>query len=590
MAVFEEPLKAYQSRLKSAHAQFTKEALETLIQRSGVDEQANQRTIRDLHAAQASLQSAATRLQFWQGMYTLINVCLVISAIGAVVALALLASAPMPMFLVSTIVLVVLFVCLRYHLTLPKIEQWTATVKQWQQTVATLEAQAWEQMAPLNQSFTWDCVTERLRQTLPEITFDRQHTQARWQDFVQHLDWRPMLTQKISVCDLQSGDIQGNPFVIAKGRTYQMVDETYTSTKTVFVRKYYRDSNGRRRSSMVPEVLTASIVKPRPHYYDAAFVLFGSEAAPHLTFSREPSKHSGKENTFFNRLSKRRTTKKLEAFSRNLNDEYGFTMMANREFETLFHATDRSDEREFRLLFTPYAQQQMVTLLNDTTIGYGDNFRMFKDKRSTILFCNHLNKENLSLDPSQFAHYDLAKIRQTFCDFNANYFKACYFALAPLLTIPLYCHLRKPQQDVSLSEQTETSPWENELLANAYGDTIFKPSKCATPCLLKTKTHAHGDLTVFDVIAHGYQEVPRVTPVEAWDSNGICHHIPVKWFEYLPIRKTTQLVALPDRLISNGEPLTHAAAEAMLTGNGVKVTHLRHIRATYTAIVKTPLV
>ena len=55
-------------------------------------------------------------------------------------------------------------------------------------------------------------------------------------------------------------------------------------------------------------------------------------------------------------------------------------MMANRAFEVLFHAVDRDHPIQFRLLFTPLAQEQTVKLLRDREIGYGDDFAFRKSR------------------------------------------------------------------------------------------------------------------------------------------------------------------------------------------------------------------
>lgn len=589
MSRLSEPLEAYRSYLNEQHYRLVRETLDALIRRSAVDGAANQWTVRDLNRILARLISFRKKLAFLRGLDAGILFLLVLSASGGVVAFVLYCMGHVfthsLKFILVSFLLTLSTALLRALWMKQKIARVTAEVSRLEAQQQTLEAQAWDEMAPLNHLFTWDTVTDIIRKILPEITFDRLHSQAHLEDLTDNLDWRMHLTEKISVSDLQSGDIAGNPFVIAKGKTVKMLKKRYSGTKTVWVSKRTVNAEGRSVTRRVPEVLAADIERPFPDYREVAFVLLGSDAAPNLNFSREPSRHSGKEDTFFNRLAKRRTTKQLEAFSRNLTDEYGFTMMANREFETLFHATDRSDEREFRLLFTPYAQQQMVALLNDTTIGYGDDFQMIKEKRSTLLFPEHLQTANIALDPAQFYHYDLEQIKKTFLSFNLDYFKHLYFALAPLLTIPLYCHLRNKTKHTLHREYFETSPWENEVIANVYGDAAFRHPECATPCILKTETRSHGDVTIFDVTAHGYREIPRTEWISVADSNGNYHKVPVEWFEYAPVQQTSRVIAVPDGKAEAQAAISAESIKAMLKENGFAFHTFSHIRATYTAIL-----
>lgn len=54
--------------------------------------------------------------------------------------------------------------------------------------------------------------------------------------------------------------------------------------------------------------------------------------------------------------------------------------MGDAEFDVLWGATDRDHEVEFRLLFTPLAKKQLLDLMKDKEIAYGDNFNFFKRK------------------------------------------------------------------------------------------------------------------------------------------------------------------------------------------------------------------
>lgn len=586
MSTFAAPLEAYQTRLKREHFLLVRQTLDELIQRSGVDVAANQKTIQQLNETLQMRDREQRWLRVWEVVCTFLRVLtiggLIAAALGGL-AFVTVTDLPyrLPLLIIGGVVALVAWF-LKFFWFNELREAASSRVNGIETEVARLEALAWKQMEPLNALFTWDTVTDLLRQVLPDVHFDRMLSQERVDDLEVGLGWNDEATREISIRQLQSGAIQGNPFVIAEGLSSRMVEKTYTGTKTVMVRRSTR-VDGRIRVSFVPEVLRASVTKPYPHFFPVAFVLFGSDAAPNLLFSRDPSKHSGMEDSFFNRLAKRRTTKALEAFSRNLDDEYGFTMMPNREFETLFHAKDRSDEREFRLLFTPYAQQEMVKLLNDTTIGFGDNFRMVKERCITAVFPDHLLKTEMALSPGHFRNKDIVALKQHFVQYNVDYFKAFYFALAPLMTIPLYCQRRTPTQMLTRRAATETSAYENELIANAYGDAFFKPATCVTPCILKTTTRGSGDATRFDVIAHGYRAMPRTDYVGCYDSNGTCHSVPVRWDEYLPVTETTPVIALPDRIAETGEKRTEAEAVALLRENNFAVQKVRHIRSSYVA-------
>lgn len=48
-------------------------------------------------------------------------------------------------------------------------------------------------------------------------------------------------------------------------------------------------------------------------------------------------------------------------------------------------------EVEFRLLFTPVAQTQMLNLMKDTKVGYGDVFTFIKQRKVNVLMSEHLS-------------------------------------------------------------------------------------------------------------------------------------------------------------------------------------------------------
>jgi hypothetical protein len=588
MASFDAPLEAYQHHLRARHAQLVQEHLDELTARSQADPHQNQATVEEIKRTHEALGRTQASLNFWQGMMTFLTVLFwggLVICLGGIVLKCI--DFPVP-HLSSWIswagVTAGIAWGIKQFWLKGKVCALNQQFAELKTRHHTLLKTAWEQLRPLNLLFTWDTVTDLLRKTLPEVHFDKTFSHQQFLDLTADFKGLSQLTDDFSVCNLQTGHLSGNPFALVKGRTMRMGEKTYSGTRIVSVRKS-RYINGKRESYTSFETLYAEITRPCPEYYETSFLLFGSDAAPNLTFTRAPSEHSGKSDTFFNRLAKNRTTKKLEAFSRNLDDEYGFTMMANREFETLFHATDRSDEREFRLLFTPYAQQQMVKLLNDTTIGYGDNFHMIKDTGATLLLPAHLTETDQSLNPVDFWHYDIVEIKRRFITFNADYFKALYFALAPFMTIPLYCQQSPRAERAKRAPKFETSTWESEHIANAYGEKHFKHPESATECILKTLTTRNGDATVFQVTAHSFAAKQHTEYVPKWDSNGHRHNVPVEWIEYRPLRHTQKVIVLPDASIHPGGPSSATAAKELLQSNGYSIEHCHHIRSTYVALL-----
>lgn len=589
MASFDEPLKAYQQCLKLRHAELVQACLEQFIAQSNVDVSQNRATVKAIQHTETRCREVQSQLSTWRGVSVFLLVIGWVCAVGGVGLLVLkLAnelSADVTLWVIGLLTGGIAAFSIRGFWLKQKLVGLEQELGELKVKLQALLESAWAQLRSLNACFTWNTVTDLLRETLPEVHFDRFWSQEQFEELVASTKWPLRLIGNLSVCDLQSGHICENPFAIVKGNSMRMGEKTYSGTRVVSVRKTRRGSDGKRISDTSFETLYAEITQPCPEYYTKSFVLFGSDAAPLLNFSRSPSKHSGKANTFLNRWAKKRTTKKLEAFSRNLDDEYGFTMMANREFETLFHAIDRSDECEFRLLFTPYSQHQMVELLNDTTIGYGDNFHMVKRASTTLLLPDHLEEANLSLNPSHFRHYDIDEIWRRFVTFNENYFKAFYFALAPIMTIPLYCQPRTRTEHRFTTAHLEISAWEAELIANACSVNNFEHPKSATQNILKTTVTWDGRMSHVEVIAHSFAAKKHTTYVSRHDSNGRSHQVPVEWIEYIPIQRTRKIIILPDASVDPQGPKSSTEAKNSLQLQGYTVEYCLHIRAAYVAFL-----
>ena len=224
-------------------------------------------------------------------------------------------------------------------------------------------------------------------------------------------------------------------------------------------------------------------------------------------------------------------------------------MMSNHDFEVLFHADDRNDEVEFRLLFTPLAQTQMLKLLEDTQIGYGDDFTFLKQHKINAVFPEHLQGFSLDTNPKQFHDSDLEHARQNFQQRMEQFFKVTYFSLAPLLAIPLYQQIRTHENIYRDVLAKRSCFWEHESLANYCGEAKFAHYQCVTRNILKTRVAEESQgTTSLAVTAHGYRTVKHVEYVSKWGGDGRRHQVPVEWLEYLPVERTSEL------LIAEQEP------------------------------------
>jgi hypothetical protein len=278
---------------------------------------------------------------------------------------------------------------------------------------------------------------------------------------------------------LKHGTLFGNPLVITRFLQHWIGSKAYQGALIIYWTESVRNAQGQMQTIQRSQTLTATVTKAYPEFVENAGVLLGHEAAPSLSFSRTPSDLSGLEDGRFNNWRKASALKGVEKQARKAlkNGSSQLTVMSNREFETLFQATDRDHEIEFRLLFTPLAQQEMVKLMNDKTVGYGDGFTFVKRGRSNYVEPNHLVDIDLDPDPALFHSNDIDRSRAFFNAFHNEYFRSLFFGIAPYLAVPLYTEPRSLPLVDHRDGDEQPNAWEVEVMANFLGeDQLCNPS------------------------------------------------------------------------------------------------------------------
>ncbi|MBE6393579.1 MAG: hypothetical protein E7044_05935 [Lentisphaerae bacterium] len=538
-----EPLSRYRDEFREKFSRLTAEKFEELKQTSGVDVDANIKLVAEIR----KLEALKSKIEQHHMLWGILCFLLIALGIAGLVILCIVIFAESHSFSkewiiasgVAVAVCPLLFFCWSYPAFKAAGEKIEALAREIEEKIRL----AWEQMAPLNALFAWHITAELIEKTVPRIQFDRFFTEARLQDLRESFGWSDQFNADKSVIHTHSGVINDNPFVFAELRRQEWTEKTYYGHLEISWTERVRNSEGKYETVRRYQTLTATVTKPVPCYLNDKVLIFGNEAAPDLEFSREPSDLSGEEGGLWNSIKRSHRMGQLKKFARNLDDDSNFTMMSNEEFELLFHAKDRNDEVQFRLLFTPLAQQQMVNLLNDKTVGFGDDFYFIKDKMINLIIASHLNDINFSHAPEQFAGYEFESIKSYFQKYNEEFFKAAYFALAPLLIVPLYQQTRPRAAIYGEKEKCRSAFWEHESLANYYGDSRFEHPECITQNILKTRCTARdsaGNATV-EVTAYGFRGENRVEIVPVYGNDGKWHNVPVEWVEYLPVEQTRSM-------------------------------------------------
>ncbi|MGN0846966.1 MAG: MAG1210 family protein [Kiritimatiellia bacterium] len=532
-----EPLAKYRDEFKDKFARLVREKFRALLKRSGVDADRNRALVAQVRTLEreAEAQSSAK------------SRCGCLAAFSALVAVAGgFAWGQQDQFQQS-----ILQYCVPAVVCGAALFVWLMTrraraaerLRDLRARIDALKKDAWNQMAPLNRLYTWDIPQRLVEATVPRIAFDPFFSARRLDDLHRLCGWNDAFNDGKSVLGAQSGVINGNPFVFGHCLVAGWGTKVYEGYLDISWSEEVEDDEGNVHYETRHETLTATVEKPIPTFEDRKFLIYGNDAAPNLSFSRHPSELSGKEDGVWTRFRKGRELKKLEKFSRNLDDDHPYTLMGNREFEVLFQTKNRTNEVEYRLLFTALAQTQMLQLLKDRTVGYGDDFTFVKKRKINLLESAHLDAARIDTNPSALKNWSVDDAWAAFRDFNEKFFKDVYFSLAPILAIPLYQQTR-PHADIwkGVLPETPSSFWEHESLANYYGDGPFRHPDCATRNILKTHVVGRADgVTRVAVTAHGYRAVRRVDYESVYGGDGCWHDVPVEWDEYLPVERTREM-------------------------------------------------
>ncbi len=541
------PVAMYRDRLRAEHEHHTEEAFEKLVRDSGVDREANAALVKKIRKREKQIDSLNSTLAKWRFLRGIFILLILAGAAGITLAGFQLADRPLidyrlpPWLLPACIGGVILFLILIFKGLNPKIRAFELSLKEQQEILRQELNEAWEQMASLNRLFQWDTVSRIVMKTLPIMKIDQYFANVRMDQLVRYFHWEPGSDSASSILCCQSGTLNGNPWVLAERLKQVWGTKTYYGSITISweERVSYTDSNGKTQTRWETryETLTASVEKPEPQYGKVKFLLYGNEAAPELTFSREPNSLSSIGKGFFGRMRLKSAIKALEKKSRDLDS--GFMITDNREFDACFNAVDRNNEQQFRLLFTVLAQQEMLTLLRDQKEGFGDDFTFIKQKMINCLYSDHLDQSDFSGDPTKFCHYEFAEIRRIFLDYSRAFFRNFYFTMAPLFCIPLYQQHRSfPDIYQGIIDKGEPAEFEYESLVNAMEEKIFRPEQAVTRCILKPSvTVREGSATQLSVTAYAFRGEERTDYIPVYGGDRKVHQVPVHWIEYLPVSR-----------------------------------------------------
>lgn len=499
-----DPLDEYTGRLRQDHSTKTEAFFNALVARSGVNIEENRETVRQYEACLEDTAKKKRKLNWLRFFRVLMCITLVL------------------------IPLVILKMT-------PKIRALRTEIREADMRAEALLAEAKRQMQPLNALFTDRDALELIQQTMPLLHFDTYFSVRQEADMRINYDFAANQVRDESTLDVLAGNYNENPFLFENKLVHTMGVETYHGYKTIHWTERYRGSDGKMHTRHRSETLHATVTKPKPFYSTQVVLNYCAQGGPELSFTRDATGLDKKSEKAIDRLVKKGEKKLQKKTEKALATGDDFTSMSNTEFEVLFDALDRSDEVQFRTLFTPLAQTNMVELILSRE-GYGDDFHFIKRRRTNRIVSAHSQGRQIKLLPAHYMSYSFDIIRENFTSKNAEFFKAVYFDFAPLLAIPMYqerpVHSLKPIPDYT----QQYSLKESEALANAMeARHVVHPATKTRAILKSVYEGAAGTMDKTTVTAYSYDIRQRVDMVSVFGGDGHFHSVAVQWDDYLPL-------------------------------------------------------
>ena len=540
-----EPIKLFKTHLKDDFIRASEQYFDALANESKVDQNLNAETCDNYYDLNAKLEKTKKARARKKTMLTLFIVFSIIGFIAGIITLIVGILHGGDKKYIPIIIGVILIVgCIAWFvlslvLIRPKIKNLNEIIKKQQEVVDGVKKEAIAQMRPLNALFDWGIPAEIVNKVTPLIQMDKTFNQLRFLQLHEKYGFGENEDENVSSVFVQSGHILGNPFLIERNYVSEMVDHVYTGSITIHWTERVRGEKGNYYTVTRSQVLTAEVVKPRPEYFYDTWLVYGNDAASKLKFSRQPSKT--------NSMSDKEREKYVHSFEKELKKladksikkQGTFTPLGNVEFEALFHALDRDNEMEFRLLFTPLAQKSMLDLIKSKT-PYGDDFIF--EKNHCLNYVKSRHSQNISYDgnPNNFVHFDFRKSKDAFMKYMDNFFTGFYYDLAPILCIPLYQQHKSFEYIYKGVLPRNVTSFETEVFANKHSSDEFKPENCDTDIILKSELlRKAGGADIVQINAHGYHSIPHVTLVPKMGGDGHMHNVPVTWYEFDPVSKGT---------------------------------------------------
>lgn len=540
-------------RLKSSFNDASHEYFDELVKKSNIDIEANRTHVKLYNQQNFKVNQITSKLKNFKNTKTFLIVISIISLIASFfLALIPILFDKVMQYWYCLLIAIFLFCSAIISLVLVKtkfkkaISSKESQLNSERKILSDRLQTCYNDLYPLNSLFEWNMASDISNKICPLFNFDRYLNNHRLIDLTNNFNLNRYNDIDSSIVKILSGDLSGNPFVLIKTFNRKMSTKVYSGSIVITWTTTETDSNGNTHFRSHTQTLTASISKPCPYYSTLTKLHYGNEAASKLTFSRLPQ--HGDE------LSLKQREKTIKNVMKDIHKKAekqiktgsgSFTPMGNDAFDVFFRATNRNNEVEFRLLFTPLAQQNILSLILNK-YPYGDDFVFDKYGPLNTIISTHNQDFDFNAAPSFFTGYDFDKIKNNFINYTNEFFQSIYYSFAPILSIPIY-QTHKAYSSIYVNDNPDKSisRFEKEVMANKLDADYFRPLKADKhePVMIKFDTqNKNKNYDSVHFVTSSYEKIKRVEVVSKMGGDGHMHAIPIDYFEYKEVNGDGDLI------------------------------------------------
>ncbi len=548
------PIESYKSLYKQLHNDNTTSLFDELVKKSEIDIEANRVTSKKIAENNALNSSNQKSLRKYKTGKIISIALIIISAIVIIYTIvkgALIPSISFPfnidqrIAVTATLFIPILISVLLINKASKKLKELYNIERVLQEKGEELRAVAEQQMQPLNALLQKNYNNELFSKTIPLIQLDSSFDNKRLDYMIGKFGFNASDQEQDieqSTLFIQSGEIKGNPFFIRNYLQHTMGIKAYKGTRTITWTTRTQGADGKTQTRHHSQTLVATVKKPCPYYKTASYLIYANESGGDLSFSRKPSQvHKLDEKKIDSFIDKR--SKKLQQLAEKATKKgETFTALGNNEFDALFYATNRDHESQFRLLFTPLAQQEMIKVMKDNSVGFGDDFAFDKHKMINYIYPKHLQDTVLNVESDYFTGINYEEVRSHFLGYHNSYFKHLFFTFAPIFAIPLYTQQQTQEYIYKDLYDSCMNFYQHEVAANGMNTAQIMPPESVTTNIVKTSlVRSKDNVDTVSVNSWGYRTTERTEYVRVRGNDNKVHDVPVRWTEYNKVTKKSEI-------------------------------------------------